>query len=116
MNILKKLTNNEIYKDLINKTIDNLSTGERISLAFKDHWAFPVPAYEMLVTGERTGELPEMMGKVSTYYQELHKNSVARIKVFVEPLLIVTLTILVGLIVLAIVVPMFQMYSSIQQM
>ncbi len=116
MNILKKLTNNEIYKDLINKTIDNLSTGERISLAFKDHWAFPVPAYEMLVTGERTGELPEMMGKVSTYYQELHKNSVARIKVFVEPLLIVTLTVLVGLIVLAIVVPMFQMYSSIQQM
>ena len=38
------------------------------------------------------------------------------IKVFVEPLLIVTLTVLVGLIVLAIVVPMFQMYSSIQQM
>ena len=116
MNILKKLTNNEIYKDLINKTIDNLSTGERISLAFKNHWAFPVPAYEMLVTGERTGELPEMMGKVSLYYQDLHKNAVARIKVFVEPLLIVTLTLLVGLIVLAIVVPMFQMYSAIQQM
>ena len=116
MNILKKLTNNEIYKDLINKTIDNLSTGERISLAFKNHWAFPVPAYEMLVTGERTGELPEMMGKVSIYYQDLHKNAVARIKVFVEPLLIVTLTLLVGLIVLAIVVPMFQMYSAIQQM
>ena len=116
MNILKKLTNNEIYKDLINKTISNLSTGERISLAFKNHWAFPVPAYEMLVTGERTGELPEMMGKVSIYYQDLHKNAVARIKVFVEPLLIVTLTLLVGLIVLAIVVPMFQMYSAIQQM
>ena len=116
MNILKKITNNEIYKDLINKTIENLSTGERISAAFKDHWAFPVPAYEMLVTGERTGELPEMMGKVSLYYQDLHRNAVARIKVFIEPILIITLTAMVGLIVLAIVVPMFQMYSAIQSM
>ena len=116
MNILKKITNNEIYKELINKTIDNLSTGERISAAFKDHWAFPVPAYEMLVTGERTGELPEMMGKVSLYYQELHKNAVARIKIFVEPILIIMLTAMVGVIVLAIIVPMFQMYDSIQSM
>ena len=116
MNILKKITNNEIYKELINKTIDNLSTGERISAAFKDHWAFPVPAYEMLVTGERTGELPEMMGKVSLYYQDLHKNAVARIKIFVEPILIIMLTAMVGVIVLAIIVPMFQMYDSIQSM
>lgn len=114
MAILKKITNNEIYKDLINETIKNLSTGEKISLAFKNHWAFPVPAYEMLVTGERTGELPEMMAKVSAYYQDLHKNAVARIKVFIEPMLIIMLTAMVGLIVLAIVVPMFKMYGAIQ--
>lgn len=114
MNILKKITNNEIYKELINDTIKNLATGEKISLAFKNHWAFPIPAYEMLVTGERTGELPEMMGKVSAYYQDLHKNAVARIKVFVEPMLIIMLTAMVGLIVLAIVVPMFKMYGAIQ--
>ncbi len=114
MKILKKITNNEIYKELINDTIRNLATGERISLAFKDHWAFPVPAYEMLVTGERTGELPEMMEKVSAYYQDLHKNAVARIKIFIEPLLIVMLTAMVGLIVLSIVIPMFKMYGAIQ--
>ena len=70
----------------------------------------------MLVTGERTGELPEMMGKVSLYYQDLHKNAVARIKIFVEPILIIMLTVMVGVIVLAIIVPMFQMYDSIQSM
>ena len=46
----------------------------------------------MIVTGEKTGQLAEMMGKVSTYYQSLHKNTVSRIKSLVEPFLIVFLT------------------------
>ncbi|MDD2435267.1 MAG: type II secretion system F family protein, partial [Bacilli bacterium] len=59
MEILNKLTNNEIYKMIMLDTITNLARGEKISLAFKDHWAVPLPAYEMIVTGERTGQLPE---------------------------------------------------------
>ena len=113
MEILNKMTNNEIYKMLILDTITNLAKGERISLAFKDHWAFPVPAYEMITTGERTGQLAEMMEKVSAYYQELHRNAVTRIKTFVEPIMILFLTFVVGGIVLSIVIPMFDFYGSI---
>jgi len=115
MEVLNKITNNEIYKMLILDTITNLAKGDKISLAFKNHWAFPIPAYEMLVTGEKTGQLAEMMGKVSTYYQELHKNAVTRIKTFVEPVLIIFLTAVVGVIILSIVIPMFNMYTTIQQ-
>ena len=114
MEILNKVTNNEIYKMLILDTITNLAKGEKISESFKDHWAFPVPAYEMLVTGERTGQLPEMMAKVSDYYQDLHRNAVTRIKTFVEPVLIIFLTAIVGIIVLSIVIPMFGLYQSVQ--
>lgn len=114
MEILNKITNNEIYKMLILDTITNLARGDKISLAFQGHWAFPIPAYEMIVTGEKTGQLAEMMAKVSDYYQELHKNLVLRMKTFIEPVLIVFLTIIVGIIILSIVVPMFNMYSVIQ--
>lgn len=114
MEILNRITNNEVYKEMILNTITNLAKGERISAAFKDQWAFPIPAYEMIVTGERTGQLAEMMDKVSKYYQELHSNSVARIKAFIEPILIVFLTFMVGVIVLSVVIPMFNMYSAIQ--
>jgi type IV pilus assembly protein PilC len=99
---------------LIYNAINYVSKGRNLSRAFKDQWAFPIPAYEMIVTGEKTGQLPEMMKKVSTYYQDLHKNSVTRIKTFVEPTLIIMLTVMVGIIVLSIVVPMFSMYSQIQ--
>lgn len=115
MEILSKVTQNEIYRSLIFNTVTNLARGERLSAEFDGHWAFPIPAYEMIVTGERTGQLPEMMAKVSAYYQELHQNSVTRIKTFIEPILIVFLTAMVGVIVLSIVLPMFNMYQSIQQ-
>lgn len=115
MTILNKVTNNEIYKQLIIKAINNIAKGGKISTAFKEHWAFPIPAYEMIVTGEKTGQLPEMMKKVANYYQDLHRNAITRIKTFIEPVLILLLTGMVGVIVLAIVVPMFNMYSSIQQ-
>ncbi len=114
MAVLNKVTNNEIYKQLIVKAINNIAKGGKISTAFKDHWAFPIPAYEMIVTGEKTGQLPEMMRKVAVYYQDLHRNAITRIKTFIEPILILLLTGMVGVIVLAIVVPMFSMYSSIQ--
>lgn len=115
MDILSKVSNNEIYKQMINNAITNISKGGKVSEAFKDQWAFPIPAYEMIVTGEKTGQLPEMMEKVSAYYQDLHKNAVSRIKTFIEPVMIILLTVMVGVIVLSIVVPMFNMYSTIQQ-
>lgn len=114
MEILDKVTNNEIYKSMIYEAINNIAKGRPISEAFKDKWSFPIPAYEMIVTGEKTGQLPEMMQKVSVYYQDLHRNSVTRIKTFVEPTLIILLTVMVGVIVLSIVVPMFSMYGQIQ--
>ncbi len=116
MEVLNKITGNEIYKMLILDTISNLARGGKISDAFKGNWAFPITAYEMIVTGETTGELAEMMKKVSDYYQELHKNSVTRIKTFIEPVLTIFLAFGVGIIILSIIIPMFNIYSAVQEM
>ena len=114
MDILVKITNNEIYKDIIYTTIDNISKGDNISESFRNHWAIPEVAYHMIVTGESTGELAQMMQKVSEYYQEQHRNLVTNLKNFIEPILIVTLAIVVGGIILAVMVPMFGLYDTIK--
>ena len=80
MEILSRITNNEIYKKIIAKTMDNLGKGEAISKAFKGEWAFPVVAYEMLVTGENTGQLGLMMEKVASHFQSLHKSLVIKLR------------------------------------
>lgn len=111
--ILGQITNNEIYKAIMNKTITNLLKGEKMSASFKDHWAVPQVAYYMILTGESTGELAEMLDKVGDYYHKLERNSVNQIKTFVEPIMIVFLAVIVGFILVAIVVPMFGIYQTI---
>lgn len=112
--ILSKITNNEIYKAILYRTINNIIKGEKISDAFQDHWAVPDVAYFMIVTGESTGRLAEMMQKVSEYYQELHRNIVNNLKAFIEPIMISFLAIVVGGIIIAVIVPMFNIYSMIE--
>ncbi|MDO5568839.1 MAG: type II secretion system F family protein [bacterium] len=111
--ILGKITNNEIYKSLIKKAIVSLRNGDNMSVAFKNSSFFPSTAYEMLVTGETTGKMADMMIRVSTYYQSKQKNIVAQLKSLVEPIMIIILAIVVGIILLSIIIPMFDIYSEI---
>lgn len=111
--ILSKITNNEIYKEIMYNTINNIVVGDKISKAFKNHWAVPDVAYNMIVTGESTGELAEMMDRVSHYYQEQHSSMVNNIKSFIEPLTIIFLAVVVGGIIISILVPMFDMYNQV---
>ena len=113
MQILSKITNNEVYKKLIHDTGNNLVKGEPISKAFENQWAFPNIAYQMLLTGEKTGRLGPMMERVSNYYQEQHRNIINSMKSLIEPVLIITLALIVGGILLAVIIPMFGMYDSL---
>lgn len=113
MDVLIKVSENEIYKKIIENTVKNLNHGGKISESFKDNPHIPLVAYEMIVTGESTGKLGTMMEKVADYYQTLYRNSINQIKTLVEPALIVFLTFTVGLIIISIIVPMFEMYQVI---
>ncbi|MBQ3511744.1 MAG: type II secretion system F family protein [Bacilli bacterium] len=114
MEILSKITDNEIYKKIINKTLVNLGKGDTISMAFKGEWAIPIVAYEMLVTGETTGQLGLMMEKVADHFQNLHKSVIDQMKSLLEPILICFLAVIVGIILISIIQPMFGIYQSVQ--
>lgn len=114
MAILSRITNNEIYKEIMNNTIDNIVKGDKISTSFKDQWAVPDVAYYMIVTGESTGRLADMMKKVSDYYAEMHRSLVNNLKAFIEPILIAVLALVVGVIILAVILPMFGLMSSLE--
>ncbi|MCM1053776.1 MAG: type II secretion system F family protein [Ruminococcus sp.] len=113
MQILTNITNNEVYKDIMVETITNIAKGEKISKSFENKWCVPDVAYYMIVTGEATGELSLMMEKVANYYSDLHKAKVTNLKSFLEPIMIVVLALIVGIIILAVVIPMFSLYGQI---
>lgn len=113
IDVLNKITDNEVYKKLIFDTSKNLTKGEPLSKAFKNHWAFPNIAYQMLITGEKTGRLGPMMERVSNYYQEQHRTIINQMKSLIEPVMIVTLAVIVGGILLAVIIPMYGMYDAL---
>lgn len=111
--ILTNITNNEVYRDIMTRTITNIAKGDKISDSFKNHWAVPDVAYYMIVTGESTGELAEMMTRVANYYQTSHKAIINTMKSFIEPVMIIFLAVVVGGIVMAVILPMFGLYGQI---
>ncbi len=113
IDILSKITNNEIYKMLMFDTISNLLRGDKMSKSFENNWAVPELAYYMITTGEGTGELSTMLEKVSDYYQKEQKSIVNVLKTFLEPFLIIFLAVVVGGIVISVIVPMFGLYGNI---
>ena len=113
IDILEKITSNEIYKELMTRTVRNLIKGNKMSETFKNHWAVPDIASFMIQTGESTGELAQMLDKVADYYQKEQKNIVGSIKTFIEPAMIIMLAVVVGFILVAILVPMFGIYSTV---
>lgn len=114
MQILSNITDNEVYKDIIAKTLVNLAKGNSISESFKGEWAFPTVAYHMLVTGESTGQLGLMMEKVSEHYKQLHRTAIDQFKSMIEPVMILLVAVLVGIILISIVYPMFGIYEQIK--
>lgn len=113
MDILSNLTTNEIYKEILARTMIGLSKGAKLSETFKGEWAFPVVAYEMLVTGESTGQLALMMQNVAEHFGNLHHNSITVIKSLLEPFVLIILAVAVGFLLCAIMLPMFDLYGQI---
>ena len=113
IDILAKITSNEIYKELELRTIDNLIKGNKMSETFKDHWAIPDVAYFMIVTGESTGELAEMLEKVAEFYAKEEKSLVGMLKTFIEPVMIMSLAVVVGFILISVLIPMFGIYGAV---
>jgi type IV pilus assembly protein PilC len=114
IDILSKITNNEIYKMIMYDTVSNLLRGDKMSKSFKDNWAVPDIAYYMITTGESTGELAAMLEKIAEYYQKQQKGTVQTLKAFIEPLMIAFLALIVGGIIVSVLIPMFSMYTAIQ--
>ena len=101
------------YKMIMYDTISNLLRGDKMSMSFKDNWAVPEIAYYMITTGESTGQISEMLDKVSDFYKVQEINISDKLKTFIEPFLIVVLAVMVGVILIAVILPIFQMYNQL---
>ncbi|MFC4320958.1 type II secretion system F family protein [Litchfieldia salsa] len=112
--IVENVVGNEVISAVIKDARSSLEEGQSLTEPMKKHWVFPPLITQMIMIGESTGSLDEMLGKVADFYEEDVENTTDSLKSLIEPLMIVFLAGIVGTIVLAIMVPMFDMFNHIQ--
>ncbi|MGX7420618.1 type II secretion system F family protein [Carnobacterium gallinarum] len=114
LDMSKEVASNSCIKELIAKCETVIEQGGKLSTVFSESPFVPVMLSQMILIGEKTGTLEEMLKKLSIIFEkEVDENS-KRIKTIVEPLVMVLIASMVGLIVASIMLPMFSMYTTIQ--
>lgn len=112
--VVEKIVENEVIADVVKQSRQALEQGKSMTDPMKKHWAFPPLIIHMIAIGESTGSLDEMLGKVADFYEDEVENTTDQLKSLIEPLMIVFLSGIVGTIVIAILVPMFDIFNQIQ--
>ncbi len=106
-------TGNKIYTDAIIKVREDVSTGIQMNTALKARGTFPTLLIQMAAIGEESGALDTMLDKVAVYYEEAVDNMVDSLTSLLEPMIMSVLGILVGGLMIAMYLPIFQLGSVV---
>ncbi|MGZ3651248.1 MAG: type II secretion system F family protein [Bdellovibrionota bacterium] len=109
MGIVKAVVGNEIISAAISVAKENITEGQSMSEPLKRSGEFPSLLLHMIAIGERTGELPGMLEMVAKNYEEQTNSKIERMTTLLEPLMIVFMGLSVGLIVMAVFMPLLDL-------
>lgn len=106
-------TNNVVFYNATQRIKEDVSTGQQLQFAMRTTNLFPSMVIQMVGIGEEAGSLEEMLDKVATYYENEVDNAVDGLTSLMEPMIMAFLGVVIGGLVIAMYLPIFQMGSVI---
>ena len=113
LDITAKTAGNAIIEDAIQTTRSGIERGETVSGPLKETNVFPSMVVQMINVGETTGALDAMLSKIADFYEEEVDTAVAGLLTLMEPVMIAFLGVIVGGIVIAMYMPIFDLISKL---
>jgi len=113
MDIIAKTSGNKVIEEAVLKARAEVARGESLSKSLKETGVLPNMVIQMMAAGEQTGALDEMMDKVADFFDEEVDAAVAALTSLLEPLMLIFLGGFIGLIVVALYLPIFKMAATI---
>lgn len=110
--VTSEVVGNRVVSDVLLESRSSLERGESLAKPMEGHWVFPALITQMIHVGEESGALDEMLKKVADIYDQEVNEASDKLQALIEPVLIIFLAVIVGLIVLSIVVPMFGLFET----
>ncbi len=105
---------NPIFRQAVEDVSQNLQQGDALSVAIKQQPIFPTLCFQLIRVGEESGGLGHMMSRLAQHYQHQANNLSDALAQMVEPIMMVIMGVVVGGLVLAMYLPIFQLGSVLQ--
>ncbi|MBA1259378.1 type II secretion system F family protein [Pseudomonas oryzihabitans] len=106
-------TGNVVFRNAVEKIKGDVSTGMQLNFSMRTTGVFSSMAIQMTAIGEESGSLDEMLSKVATFYEDEVDNMVDNLTTLMEPMIMAVLGILVGGLIIAMYLPIFQLGSVV---
>jgi type IV pilus assembly protein PilC len=113
LEITAKTSGNVVVQNAIKKSVVSIAEGETITAPLRESGVFPPMVTQMISVGEKTGGLDEMLSKIADFYDEEVDAAVAALTSVIEPIIIVFLGVVMGGILIAMYLPMFDIIGKI---
>ena len=110
--IMARTVGNEVYKKALENTVDDVREGIPLSVSLRKSGLYPPMVSHMVGIGEETGEIDEMLTKLADYYDVEVEMTTQTVMAALEPIVILVMALVVGVIIAACLAQMVQMYSS----
>jgi type IV pilus assembly protein PilC len=114
LEITAKTAGNTIIHDAVMESRTSIAGGETIAAPLEKSKVFPPMVISMIAVGEQTGGLAEMLSKIADFYDEEVDVAVSALLSLMEPAMIVILGVIVGGMVIAMYLPIFDMMNAVQ--
>ena len=115
LNIARKTVGNKYIESQFDQVIENLGNGRTLSQAIYDVDGFEPKLRSTVSIGEESGRLEQMLESVADQFDYDSEMASQRLVSFIEPVLIVVMAAIVGSVIISVMLPIFQMYGSIEQ-
>ena len=113
LEITAKTAGNLVVANAINKSVLAIAEGDTITGPLKETGVFPPMVTQMIAVGEKTGGLDDMLNKISDFYDEEVDEAVSALTSVIEPIIIVFMGVIIGGILIAMYLPMFDIIGKI---
>ena len=114
LEITGQTAGNSVIEDALVRVREQVHQGVPIAQPLIDHPVFPPMVGQMVKVGEETGELEEMLGKIADFYEEEVDASIQSLTSIVEPIMMMGVGAMVGLVILSMYLPMFKLVTLVK--
>ncbi len=109
----RDVVNNRLFHRLFLQVEERVKNGEGVAAGFAESSFIPPIVHQMIKTGEEAGSLPKVLGKIADYYEREVTNRLNTLSRLAEPVLLLVMGVLVGVIVSSLILPIFQLSRAV---